>query len=212
VRIGNHKLLQELFDRELSIVGRHQSASHYTIRLARMLGRFDLVETIINNRPRLWGPCQFLPLLWVPVLQSLSVPLDTAEVVLSDMDHTIPTDAATEANLLSLVLKVKQRGSSKTMKSRHRAAAQAHTAKDLTDLLQGYPALHVAICGSGTQLVALLLEHGADPNQYCGAYPIQLAARLVQLEIVKILIEHGCEVDDVGTNHLCYLIRIEGMH
>jgi hypothetical protein len=100
------------------------------------------------------------------------------------MDHTIPTDAATEANLLSLVLKVKQRGSSKTMKSRHRAAAQAHTAKDLTDLLQGYPALHVAICGSGTQLVALLLEHGADPNQYCGAYPIQLAARLVQLEIV----------------------------
>jgi hypothetical protein len=171
-------LLQKLLDRELSIVGRHQSASHYTIRLARMLGRFNSVETIVNIRPRLWDSCQFLPPLWITALQSLSVPLDTAEVVLSDMDHTLPTDAATGANLLSLVLKVKQRGSSKTMKSRYRAAAQAHTAKDL-------------------------LEHGADPNQYCEAYPIQLAVGLGSLEIVKIFIESGCEVDAVGTNHRC---------
>jgi hypothetical protein len=95
------------------------------------------------------------------------VPLDTAEVVLSDMDHTLPTDAATEANLLSLILEAKQRGFSKPMKLGHRAAAQAHTAKDLTDMLQGYPALHLAIRGSGIQIVALLLEHDADPNQYC---------------------------------------------
>jgi hypothetical protein len=168
-----------------------------------MLGRFDLVETIINSRPRLWDPCQFLPPLWVLALQSLFVPLDTAEVVLSDMDHTLPTDAATEANLLALVLEVKQRGFSKPMKLRHRAAAQAHTAKDLTCLLQGYPALHVAICGSGIQMVALLLKHGADPNQYCEAYLIQLAAGLGSLEIVKILIEYGYEVDAFGTNHRC---------
>jgi ankyrin repeat protein len=81
------------------------------------------------------------------------------------------------------------------MKPRHLAAARAHTVGGLANLSPGLPALHVAILGYETQFMALLLEHSADPNQFCGAYPIQLAASIGSLDMVNILIEYQCEVN-----------------
>jgi ankyrin repeat protein len=85
------------------------------------------------------------------------------------------------------------------MKRQHLAEAQAYTARDLKDLPPRLPALHVAIYGLIIPLVAKLLQHGADSNQFCEAYPIQLATGLQSLEMVDILIECSCETDATST-------------
>jgi ankyrin repeat protein len=230
VKMDNPRLLQKLLDNELLIIGRHQSASHYTIRLAKMLGRFNLVEMILSKRPGLWDPSQYLHPLWAPALQPLftaedllsnvnptpsidaangtnlmplrlpSTLLDTSRVLLYDTNHISSTTAASEPGLHSLVMEIKRRGFARPMKRRHLAEAQAYTVRDLKDLPPRLPALHVAICGLIIPLVAKLLQHGADSNQLCKAYPIQLATALQSLEMVDILIEHSCETDAAATD------------
>jgi hypothetical protein len=102
VKMDNPKLLQNLLDNELPIIGRHQSASHYTIRLAKMLGRSNLVAMILSSRPGLLDCSQYLHPLWAPALQPLFTSPDTAENLLSNVNHTPSIDAANEANLIPL--------------------------------------------------------------------------------------------------------------
>jgi hypothetical protein len=200
VKMDDSRLLQQLLDLELSIFGQHQSASNYTIRLATALGHVHLIAMITDSRPGLWIPSQLFRPLWVPALQPLPTLLDTAEALLSNMDHTPSIKAASEARILSFVLDIKRRGLTKPMKPRHRAAAQSYTVKDVTELPPNLPPLHIAICGYGIQLMALMLEHGADSKQFCGAYPIQLATNSKSLKMVNTLISYGCEVDAISTD------------
>jgi hypothetical protein len=198
-----------------------------------MLGRFNLVEMILSSRPGLWDPSQYLHPLWAPALQPLftaedllsnvnptpsigsanetnlmplwlpSTLLDISRVLLHDTNHTSSTNAASERGLHSLVMEIKRRGFAEPIKRQHLVEAQAYTGRDLKDLPPHLPALHMAICGLIIPLVAKLLQHGADPNQFCGAYPIQLATAFQSRKMVNILIEHKCETDAASTYDYC---------
>jgi ankyrin repeat protein len=62
---------------------------------------------------------------------------------------------------------------------------------------KGRSALHVAIFREHEDLVKLFLSYGADVNQECGLYPIQLAAMGSNSTIVALLIEAGADVHAV---------------
>jgi hypothetical protein len=170
-----------------------------------MLDRLDLATMVSDSRPGLWNRSKYLAPLRAPSLRPLSMPLRTAEDRSFAIEYTLATDTANEISLEDLVMAIKRRGFGRAMKPRHLAAARAHTVRNLADLPPGLPALHIAICGCGIQFMSLLLEHGANPNQLCGAYPIQLAARPESLEMVNILIQYGCVVDGhaVSTDRYC---------
>jgi ankyrin repeat protein len=61
----------------------------------------------------------------------------------------------------------------------------------------GVTPLSIALSGSNPASVALLLEHGADPNLNVedGDTPLMHAARTGFPDFVKLLVEHGAEVD-----------------
>jgi ankyrin repeat protein len=60
-------------------------------------------------------------------------------------------------------------------------------------------ALHVAVSRGHEELVSLLLNYGADANQYCGLYPIQRAALKGNAMVARLLIELGADVN--ATQH-----------
>lgn len=89
----------------------------------------------------------------------------------------------------------------------------------------GYTALHAAVLRSEVELVTALLEHGVDPNailehgtpgrrfsadyslrhQLIGANAFWLAAKYGELEILRVLAEHGADplaMPDSGTSAL----------
>ncbi|KAH8711934.1 ankyrin repeat-containing domain protein [Phaeosphaeriaceae sp. PMI808] len=62
--------------------------------------------------------------------------------------------------------------------------------------IRGKSALYIAVQSNNKFAVRLLLDHGANPNLACDQhYPIQLAAKLGHLEIVKMLIEAGSNIN-----------------
>ncbi len=68
---------------------------------------------------------------------------------------------------------------------------------NLRNTITGITPLGIALGGSDPALVALLLEHGADPNAKLedGETPLMTAARAGMPDFVKLLVEHGAEVD-----------------
>jgi ankyrin repeat protein len=215
VRLENSVLLKKLLDCELCILGCHKSASLFTIRLAIMLRRLDLAEMISDSRPGLWDGDQGLAPLWIPSLLARPPPLDSAEdhQRLTTPDRSM-TVAAHDDSLRSLVARICRRGVGKGLTPRLLEVARTHFDKPRA-IPPGLPALHVAICGSSTQLLRMLLDSGADVNQPCQVnddwtpvmhenyhyqlYPIQLATYFGSLEMVDKLIKYGCNVNVVGT-------------
>ncbi len=60
-----------------------------------------------------------------------------------------------------------------------------------------YTALHWATYNGNTQMVELLLDHGADPNLYCrlGMTPLHIAACWNFPDIAELLIRNGADVN-----------------
>lgn len=65
-------------------------------------------------------------------------------------------------------------------------------------------ALHIAVRDGNESLVRLLLYLGADVNQCCHVYPIQLAAWNGHEPIIKMLIGAGADVSAVYQGERCY--------
>ncbi|RYP44338.1 hypothetical protein DL768_009197 [Monosporascus sp. mg162] len=63
--------------------------------------------------------------------------------------------------------------------------------------IRGKAALHIAVEKNYEKLVHFLLDKGADPNQCCRAYPLQIAAHKGKNTIVKMLLEAGANVNAV---------------
>ncbi|KAL9034541.1 MAG: hypothetical protein Q9180_005346, partial [Flavoplaca navasiana] len=64
-------------------------------------------------------------------------------------------------------------------------------------------ALHLAANSGFSQVVRVLLDHGADPNHRAGRYghPLFFAARNGHMEVVQILLKYGADVDTRGDRH-----------
>jgi ankyrin repeat protein len=69
---------------------------------------------------------------------------------------------------------------------------------------QGWTGLHGAAQHGHTEVVRLLLEHGADPNARepgDHTYPLHWAAAQGHIEIVRSLLDAGADVHGVGDDH-----------
>ncbi len=64
------------------------------------------------------------------------------------------------------------------------------------DTARGYSPLHCAVASGDEAIVALLLEHGADPdgNVIAGDTPLHLAARRGRLDLARRLVEGGASI------------------
>jgi ankyrin repeat protein len=67
-------------------------------------------------------------------------------------------------------------------------------AETLQDIA-GRTALHVAVSRGHEDLVKLMINHGADTNQWCGSYPIQQAAWTGSIAIATLLVRGGADVN-----------------
>jgi ankyrin repeat protein len=65
------------------------------------------------------------------------------------------------------------------------------TLKEITEKT----ALHIAVSRGHEDLVRLLINHGADTNQWCGSYPIQQAAWKGSTTIATLLLQAGANVN-----------------
>jgi ankyrin repeat protein len=60
----------------------------------------------------------------------------------------------------------------------------------------GLKLLHIAASGGLSDLAAFLLDHDADPNEVTrGMTPLQIAARESRIEVAKLLLERGADVN-----------------
>lgn len=64
--------------------------------------------------------------------------------------------------------------------------------------IRGLAPLHVACFVGSLDLVEILLDAGADPNQNCSIYPIQLAAREGYYGILSKLVDAGADINAVS--------------
>ncbi|RYP62002.1 hypothetical protein DL771_009913 [Monosporascus sp. 5C6A] len=75
-------------------------------------------------------------------------------------------------------------------------------------LIRGKAALHIAVEKDYEKLVHFLFDKGADPNQCCRAYLLQIAAYNGNNTIAKMLLEAGADVNAVpeiyGDNYYIY--------
>ncbi|KAL8880479.1 MAG: hypothetical protein Q9198_002119 [Flavoplaca austrocitrina] len=64
-------------------------------------------------------------------------------------------------------------------------------------------ALHLAANSGFSQVVRVLLDHGANPNHRAGRYghPLFFAARNGHMEVVQMLLKYGADVDTRGNRH-----------
>jgi len=64
----------------------------------------------------------------------------------------------------------------------------------------GFTPLHTAAIEGNTEIIALLIENGADKNALCDSYmtPLHWAAREGNVEAVRFLVECGVSVDSPG--------------
>ena len=77
------------------------------------------------------------------------------------------------------------------------AATTTTTTTTQTNNQPGLTPLHLACHEGSEDVIAFLLEHGADPNCVCsaGQTALHLAANSGRLNVVHLLVEHGAAVD-----------------
>ncbi|KAH7377280.1 ankyrin repeat-containing domain protein [Pyrenochaeta sp. MPI-SDFR-AT-0127] len=75
--------------------------------------------------------------------------------------------------------------------------------------IHGMTALHIAVRNNDEELTRLLLYHGANSNQCCRVYPVQLAAWNGHAGILQMLIEAHADVNAVPFENECYIFEDE---
>jgi ankyrin repeat protein len=71
----------------------------------------------------------------------------------------------------------------------------------------GMTALHIAVRNKNEMLTRLPLFYGANANQYCHVYPLQLAAWSGDEPITRMLIEAGADINAVADEDHCHVFQ-----
>ncbi|KAF1850372.1 ankyrin [Cucurbitaria berberidis CBS 394.84] len=203
VIMGEGNILKRL----LAIARDEPKVSLRTLHRAVLQGRLDFIDMLIEIRPELLVEAMEVP--WI-LLEAAATCEGTAvfEALVSqgldaeDVDELGRGSALASASahgnerLVHHLIAAGAELSGTAFGSGapiHADNSQYFSKWKLRDLY-GMAALHAAVYNDKKDLVSLLLSHGADPNQSCRVYPIQLAAWNGNEAIVKLLIKSHADV------------------
>jgi ankyrin repeat protein len=200
------RMLERLLDSELQIVGSHQSASLRTLRLAILTDQLDMVTLLVDRRPELWrsgkddpiylleaaATCEGCVMFNALYQMGLADPGD-----LGNGNPLVVASANSNKNLVQHLLAtgadVLQLGRGLDFEN-----GQIYYSERRLSMVTANAALHMAAGKGNTEIVRILLDHGADPLQYCGAYPVELAAAFGSQSTINLLIARGAFIDAVA--------------
>jgi ankyrin repeat protein len=200
------RMLERLLDSELQVVGSHQSASLRTLRLAILTDQLEMVTLLVDRRPELWRSGKADPIYLLEaaatcegcVMFNALYQMGLADP--GDLGNGNPLVAASANSNKNLVQHLLTTGADVLQLGRGLdfENGQIYYSEHNLSKVTANAALHMAAGKGNTEIVRILLDHGADPLQYCGAYPVELAAASGSQSTINLLIARGALIDAVA--------------
>lgn len=210
---GDSALIKKLLDHEERSASAQNLTLLHTLRTGVLYDRFDIVTLIAARRPQLWAlakaqPCFLLEASafceGISMFESLSgAGMDVDRVNGSGKGSVLA--AACAASNVTLVQQLLQ-GKLDLNGTAAETWLDLSLHTDFKNFFRhslghhgyGLAPLYYAIWNQDDDLVETLLENGANPNQFCHMYPLQMAACVGHQIIVDLLIDGGASL---GATH-----------